>query len=51
MTFMSILNILRLKILDLAAAKALMIMLLVLPPLLGLIAGSANLAKIGRAHV
>lgn len=45
MTFTSILNILRLKILDLAAAKALMIMLLVLPPLLGLIAGTANLAN------
>lgn len=42
---MSILNILRLKILDLAAAKGLMIMLLVLPPLLGLIAGTANLAN------
>lgn len=42
---MSVLNILRLKILDLLSSRVLVIMLLVLPPLLGLVAGTANIAN------
>lgn len=42
---MSVLNILRLKILDLLASRVLVVMLLVLPPLFGLLAGTANMAN------
>ena len=42
---MSVLNVLRLKILDLLASRVLVVMLLVLPPLFGLLAGTANMAN------
>ncbi len=42
---MSILNLLRLKILNLLSSRLLMIMLLILPILLGLMAGTANVAN------
>ena len=40
---MSIMNILRLKILDLLASRGLLLVLLILPPLLGLISGTSNM--------
>ena len=43
---MSILNLLRLKIIELLASRGLMVLVLVLPPLLGLVAGNANTANV-----
>lgn len=39
---MSLLNVLRLKLIDLMSARGLLILLLIIPPLLGMISGTAN---------